>query len=406
VKFPDRPDDPELVPDAASSHSHLSRQRTKARTVLLGALCLCILLGILGVGLWPFHAPRNDVDWLSEGPGILFGKHGSMVSEGAFAVSPLQAGGSCSIEVWVEPSQARSSGTIFAFYQPGNEGVSFAVRQSIGDLKVETRGPESPATKAKLYLGQVFSRRKPTFFTITSSEKGTAIYTDGALAKKSSNFRFSGRDLAGLLLVGNGPSTSDSWAGQLRGLAMYDRELAANEVARHFTDWSTSGTAGQPQELSIGDATVAQYLFWEGKGNLVHNQVDSGTNLMIPERFFVLHQPMLKRPWDEYYPDWSYWKDVIVNISGFIPLGIFFRAYLLAIGKTKQATWLTIVLGFLVSLTIEVSQAFLPTRDSGMTDVINNTLGTAVGAILCASAMQIRGRSAMVSRTLGSASNG
>ena len=126
---------------------------------------------------------------------------------------------------------------------------------------------------------------------------------------------------------------------------------------------------------------MARYLFNEGEGNVVHNQVDSATSLVIPERFFILHQEFLERPWDEFKPGWDYWQDVAVNIAGFVPLGFFFQAYFSVTRRSKSTFWITIALGFAVSLTIEVSQAFLPTRDSGMTDLITNTSGTALGAI-------------------------
>ena len=117
------------------------------------------------------------------------------------------------------------------------------------------------------------------------------------------------------------------------------------------------------------------------KGNVVRNEVDSSTNLLIPERFFVLHPEFLERPWDEYRPGWSYWKNIAINVVGFIPLGFFFYAYFSQIRKCEHSAAFTIVLGFAVSLTIEVLQAFLPTRDSGMTDLITNTFGTAVGVM-------------------------
>ena len=115
---------------------------------------------------------------------------------------------------------------------------------------------------------------------------------------------------------------------------------------------------------------------------MVHNAVDATTNLLIPEHFFVLNEQFLERPWDEFRPSWGYWKDVLVNIVGFVPLGFFFYAYFSTIGKIKRATWVTVGFGFAMSLTIEVLQSFLPTRDSGMTDLFTNTLGTVFGVIL------------------------
>jgi len=90
-------------------------------------------------------------------------------------------------------------------------------------------------------------------------------------------------------------------------------------------------------------------------------------------------------PWDEFQPSWSYWKNVMINIGGFVPLGFFFCAYLVSVRRMNRAVLATIVLGGVVSLTIEVLQAFLPTRDSGMTDLITNTLGTVIGTALYSS---------------------
>jgi glycopeptide antibiotics resistance protein len=82
---------------------------------------------------------------------------------------------------------------------------------------------------------------------------------------------------------------------------------------------------------------------------------------------------------------------VLVNIGGFVPLGFFLYAYLSLSERNKLPALVTILFGCLLSLTVEIAQAYIPTRDSGMTDVITNTTGTALGVVLFRFAMIFSG---------------
>ena len=346
---------------------------------ILGSLCLLVLCGILVAGLWPFHAPRTDVRWLSPETGLLLGKYGSIVSAAPFDTKSQRADNSCSLEIWLEPKQVQSSGTILAFYQPDRQVTPFSLRQSLGDLVLQRarRNESGHSQKTKIYIDDVFSHQQLVLVTISSNQSGTTVFVNGGFVRKLENFKLPNQDLRGRLVLGNSPVTTDDWSGRVRGIALYDRELAADEVSQHFVSWTT----GNRLSLAQSPGVIAIYPFNEGEGNVVHNLLDSATDLHIPERFFVLHPQFLERPWDEYRPDWNYWKDVGINVAGFIPLGFFFCAYFVLAGKVEHPVAITIALGFAVSLTIEVSQGFLPTRNSGMTDLITNILGTAIGTM-------------------------
>jgi VanZ family protein len=349
------------------------------QTKLLLAICACVLSGILVAGVWPFHAPRNAVSWLGTGNGLLFGKHGSIVSASPFKAPAAQENNSFSLQVWLRASRTDSGGggMILAFYSPERQVTTFALRQLRGDLVLVREGQDTSGKKTEIHVGDVLSDQKPLLVTITSGEAGTAAYANGRLVKKVANFAISNQDLTGQFVIGNAPTTAYSWSGQLKGLAIYNRELSAAEVSQGSLDW----TKGSDPDSAKHRDVAARYLFAEGHGNVVRNEVDSSTNLLIPERFFVLRPEFLERPWDEYHPGWRYWKNIAVNVVGFIPLGFFFYAYLSQVRQAKHSAALTIALGFAVSLTIEVLQAFLPTRDSGMTDLITNTFGTAIGVM-------------------------
>ena len=347
--------------------------------MLLRAICALVLLCIVVAGLWPFHAPRNEVIWLGQEDAVFFGRHGSIASARPLIADPKRADSSGSLQIWLEPTRVHSSATILGFYQPESRVSSFALRQSLGDLVLQrtTQNEAGQAKTVKIYIDDVLSHRKPVLVTISSNQSCTTVFVGGSVVRKLENFKLSSRDLVGRLVVGNSPATTHSWSGQLKGLALYDRELTADEVAQSFTDWTNS----KHPDLTPSEGAVALYRFDERHGDVVHNQMDSATDLLIPECFFVLHKPFLERPWDEFRPDRNYWRDVGINVAGFVPLGFFFYAYFSSLRRIEHPVAITIALGFAVSLTIEVLQAYLPTRDSGMTDVITNTLGTSIGVM-------------------------
>ena len=74
---------------------------------------------------------------------------------------------------------------------------------------------------------------------------------------------------------------------------------------------------------------------------------------------------------------------IIGNILLFVPWGFLTFISLYSVERpTLQTYVLTILLGFTFTLAIEAWQYFLPSRVSDVNDVIWNTVGTSLGAIL------------------------
>jgi hypothetical protein len=130
------------------------------------------------------------------------------------------------------------------------------------------------------------------------------------------------------------------------------------------------------------DRMMARYTFAEGSGKVIHNRAGSAPDLYIPRAFRLLHQPFLTPPWKEFTFDRPYAYDVAINVAGFVPLGFILYAYLSWQRRWNRAAIMTILAGAAISLTIEVLQSFLPSRFSGVTDLITNTSGTALGVVL------------------------
>ena len=351
---------------------------TRAR--LYGATCCLVMAGTLAACLWPFRSPSNEVAWFAHGNGVCFGHHGTVLSRDRIRPPNVGKQSGWTLEIWLRPERVHQSHTILAFYNPERPS-GFSLHQSQADLLVERKlwNRRYGGWAGKFYADNLFLSGRSAFVTLVSSPQETDVYVDGNLVRTVPRFVLSASDLSGQLVLANSPVANDSWHGELRGLALYHRELTAEEVRQQYESWTRNGQAN----VSEGDCAVALYAFKEHCGDVIHNQVALGADLYIPKRYMELHHTLLGRPWDEYYPGWNYRKDVLINIGGFIPLGFFFYAYLSLAWPFRRSALVTIILGAVLSLTIEILQGYLPTRDSGLTDVITNTLGTTAGVRLC-----------------------
>lgn len=339
--------------------------------------------GILFCTLWPFNPfPQNRVSWLPQSNGIRFTQRGVALTPQAFQLpANLSNDGSCTLELWIKPARSDSVSTVADFYDPGDP-YRFLLRQYHGGLILshDVPLPHRKAHHSKIDIDDGLQQDQLTFITITSSGVGTRVYFDGKLKKSFPGFHVTLADLSGQLVLGSATVQPDSWSGEIHGLAIDPRELTPQEVLESIRRW----TAGEPPDASA----IASYTFTERAGNIVHAQGIAPQDLHIPKIYRVPHHSFLTPPWREFDPSWDYVWDLLRNIVGFMPLGFLVCALLYRAPRFPRAVLLSTLLGGALSLCIEILQAYIPQRGSGMTDVITNTLGTLLGALLLAFAIR------------------
>jgi hypothetical protein len=342
----------------------------------LPLLCIAVLCTILTLGLWPFHSPRNDVGWTGKEDGLHFGRHGVVVSSGSFASMASRSGPEGSLEIWLQPNHSWGSGTFLAFYSPGKP-PQLSLCQSLTDLllKAAISGDRDHVTVARTYVDNVFRKPRAVFITITTGSGGTHVYVDGLLVAARPGFPLTGGEFTGRLVLGDSIGQTDSWSGRLLGLAIYRRQLTAKQVFDNYTSWEQNGS---PQIADAADS-IALYLFNEHAGRVIKEKGGSDVDLYIAERYLVMDKIFLEPFWSEFNMSRSYWTAALKNIVGFIPFGFSFYAYLAMLLPGRRVGFITVILGTAVSFTIEILQAYLPTRESGTTDLITNTIGTWIG---------------------------
>ncbi len=277
----------------------------------------------------------------------------------------------------MQPRSPWAGGTFLALSAP-QDGSSLSLKQSLADLEIvaPASGNSDRRAPARFFVDNLFHKPGMVFLTITSDQTLTRAYANGVLVKSLRTFQLLGQ-LSGRLVLGDSPRQPDGWVGDLLGVALYRRCLNESQVRRHFETW----THAQRPDISAEDQNVALYLFDERAGKVIHNRAAPGPDLAIPANYTVVDKIALEPFWQEFSMTRSYLDAIVKNIVGFIPFGFCFY-FCLTSHKFRRPGIASVFLGFLVSLTIEALQAYLPTRDSGTSDIFMNTLGAYAGILL------------------------
>jgi hypothetical protein len=336
--------------------------------------CIFILIGFAIAGLSPFHAPQNGARWLGTESGIGIVGDGVVLSDRLFSSLESQQG-ECSVELWIHAANNRGASTILDFYQAHPQG-QFSIRQ-VGNSLIQVI-KASPSAVHVLEAAHTFFPGKRTLLTVTSGTKGTTLYLDAEPVLNSGDLELLNQDCSGQLSLGAAAISYSGWNGDLYGLAIFNSRLTESQVLQHYRGWNSAGHI----EAIPSDDLIALYKFDERSGNIVHNEIAGEPDLLIPQRFQTPGRPFLARPWHEFQSGSIGWKDVLINIAGFIPFGFFIYSFLSSTKLKGRMGFAAIGIGMVVSLTIEVLQWYLPTRDSSMTDVLTNTAGTTMGAAM------------------------
>jgi hypothetical protein len=353
-----------------------------------GFICLVIIAGILIAGLWPFNfIPTNKVEWTGNRNGLRFYGQGLVHSpEPLNMPGTASRGESATIEILVQPHQESNKGvtSILTLFDSQSERFIFCQWKTMLIIRVPSAKGDSPKRFREVGIAGALEKDKSHLITVTSRKKTTDIYLDGILKKSVSNFSLIPRDrgISGRLVLGNSPEGINPWNGSILGLAVHDHILSSREILDHYRAWKTRGQLPFPEQAK----PVALYRFDEQKGDTIRDHSGNRNHLLLPATFEPHRRVILGVSGTNQWRGRQNLVDVTINILGFAPFGFFFAAWLRQEKNlsARHSFLFTLLLGFSLSLAIELAQGYLPTRDSSALDLVSNTLGAALGVAVFA----------------------
>lgn len=346
-----------------------------------------MLLLILYSGLhFKTAAITNEVTWIGDRDGIRFDRHGIAYAKGVSLPSGSRGskGRDLTIELAIKPSGPSSDGhfRLLLVLHGGDDAEQLIIGQWRSWLVI-MNGDDYDATRRRTRISvDTLTPQNERFVTVTSGDNGTAVFIDGQLAKHNRDLHLNmpGDGNQMQLVLGNSIYGRHPWAGEIYGLAYYDHVRTEPDIRQHFNYWAREHSFSFAHPMT----PAGLYLFNERQGRRVVDHGGGKHDLAVPARMTILTKEFLAPVFGNAEYNLSLFQDMVINIAGFIPMG--FLLSTLVWHMQGRSVTVRLVIAMLacgaVSLTIELAQAWIPSRSSQMLDFILNTLGAGAGVVL------------------------
>ena len=388
---------------------HLERIRSNCRPVLLGYLLL-----IFVVGLWPFTFRQINNATLTPDNGLRFERPATAYTSMPPGKLRDLTAFTIAIRLATDSSGVSSFEKIFSYALTQPE-ANFILGQWKDGLGMHLR---ADGKSQEIHFGAYGVLRKDAraCFVISYDGNTLHLYENGTIrkARDVGALRFKAWEDSYPLVLGTDAHGHSQWRGTLYEIAIYDRALASEEVqggqgpadatvaghpwsggsesSKIEADGRQPETSQRKSEAAEDTRPVIHYVFapentyatevWGGKALAVRDLGrGAAADLVVPDYFMPYQRAYLgwQNDWMQYT---SNWLDVAVNILGFMPLGALLMRWFTGRGlNAVMALGVAVAAGFAASFGVEYLQAFLPSRDSSLRDLITNSAGTLIGSI-------------------------
>lgn len=315
--------------------------------------------------LWPFNFLQHNLASFSPGGGLVFRQPAI-----AFTRTPpskLAGLEKFTVQLRLVSFSTREQACILD-YATEEHHTNLRLQQERDQLDVWIESAGS-RPGAGLHIPHVFGRSDT--ITITVSFDGEKLHAWVAGGSRKSTQIGPGEhlrwDSTASLALGSLVDGQNGWRGEIFSLSVTDRP----------TEQSKS-----PGTDSVQGSVILSYDFTHPfQGEVQDTGMGAPATLVIPERYTVPSRIILAPPAHYNWRTRWFVFDMAGNIIVFLPFGLLGTIILFTkTGRTGRSIAITVLAAFLFSLTVELLQAWLPSRNSSMVDLFSDVTGAGIGA--------------------------